>query len=154
MRKPEFLKPVHRRWNGVTRVLSHQPVLLWSAFGVCFSVFLINLTLAILAHTYLKTDGQEDFVRDLYRGECSVAERASLAAHAVINLLSTLMLWASNLAMQLSAAPDRKAMDKAHQKGRWFDIGVLSLHNLRSIPTANRLVWLLLATTSLPIHFL
>ncbi|KAK4449779.1 hypothetical protein QBC34DRAFT_350319 [Podospora aff. communis PSN243] len=154
MRKPKTFEAAQRRLQVVSKLVSEQRILLWSAFGTCFVVFLINLGLYLYASTKLMTDGHEDFVRDLYSGDCDVAERASLASHAIINLLSTLMLWASNLAMQFSTAPDRAAINMAHQKGQWFDIGVLSLHNLKSIPAMNRLVWAVLAISSVPIHFL
>ncbi|KAK0627378.1 hypothetical protein B0T14DRAFT_563186 [Immersiella caudata] len=154
MRKPKIFGAAQRRFDAVSKLVSIQRNLLWAAFGTCFLVFLINLCLYLIASTKLTTDGREDFVRDIYRGDCGVAERASLAAHAVINLLSTVMLWASNLAMQLATAPNRAAIDRAHKKGQWFDIGVLSLHNLKSIPAVNRVVWLVLALSSVPIHFL
>ncbi|KAK1758869.1 hypothetical protein QBC47DRAFT_409691 [Echria macrotheca] len=141
-------------WSDIRRFFSKQHVLLWTAFLVCFFVFLLNLSLAVVAHTKLTTDGQEAFVRDLYKGDCENGRYVSLAAHAIINFLSTLMLWASNLAMQLTTAPTRKEIDAAHKQGKWFDVGVLSWHNLWSVPAANRLVWFLLASTSVPIHLL
>ncbi|KAK5659488.1 hypothetical protein OQA88_689 [Cercophora sp. LCS_1] len=150
-----------RGWRNASRLFScwshffsHQRVLLWTAFATCFSVFIINLVLTILAYTTLTARDDEKFVRDLYNGDCQTAETASQVAHAIINLLSSWMLWASNLAMQLAASPDRAAVGKAHKERKWFDIGVLSVHNLKSMPAANLVIWIVLATSSLPIHFL
>lgn len=134
--------------------MSHRKVLLWVAFSTCFVVFLINLALVLLAYTHLSKDSPDNYVRSLYSGDCNQVKRAGTGAHLVINILSTLMLWASNLALQLIGAPTRKAIDAAHKKGTWLDVGIVSLRNLSSIPKMNLLVWIILASSSLPIHFL
>jgi len=137
-----------------TPYMSHRKVLLWVAFSTCFVVFLINLALVLLAYTHLSKDSPDNYVRSLYSGDCNQVKRAGTGAHLVINILSTLMLWASNLALQLIGAPTRKAIDAAHKKGTWLDVGIVSLRNLSSIPKMNLLVWIILASSSLPIHFL
>ncbi|KAK3349773.1 hypothetical protein B0T25DRAFT_633098 [Lasiosphaeria hispida] len=141
-------------WQRLSKVFSRQRVLLWTAFSTCFFVFLTNLVLTMLAFTRLRTSSPDNYVRDVYSGSCDVAERASIGAHALVNILSTMMLWASNLAMQLVAAPTREAVDMAHERGQWLDIGILSLRNMLATPKPDIAVWMLLATSSLPVHFL
>jgi len=134
--------------------ISHRKVVLWIAFSTCCTVFLTNLVLAIVSYTHLSNTSPDSYIRDVYSGDCSVVGRADTGVHLAINVLSTGMLWASNLAMQLVGSPTRKLIDEAHEQGEWLDIGIVSFHNLRSVPRANLVVWILLASSSLPIHFL
>lgn len=57
----------------------------------------------------------------------------SLWLHLVINALSTLLLSATNYAMQCLSSPTRKEVDKPHRHYIWLDIGVLSVRSLRRI---------------------
>jgi len=68
--------------------------------------------------------------------------------------MSTLLLGASNFAMQVLAAPTREEVDRAHSKGKWLDIGVPSLHNVRYISKTRRNIYLLLCLSSIPLHLL
>ena len=136
------------------KVLSRRKVTLWMAFSTCFTVFLINLILVALAYTRLDNHTPDNYVRDLVSGDCGLVKRAGVGTHLAINVLSTLMLWASNLGLQLLGAPTRRAIDEAHAKGTWLDIGILSLRNLRSLPSTSLVAWTILALSSLPIHFL
>ena len=90
----------------------------------------------------------------IYRGDCSRSHRLNSNLHIIINVLSTTLLAASNLCMQLLAAPTRREIDKAHGHYVWLDIGVPSLRNLKHISIKRRVVILLLATSSIPLHFL
>lgn len=93
-------------------------------------------------------------VVSLYEGSCSWAKNVDIAAHLLINALSTLLLGASNLCMQLLAAPTRKEVDKAHSQNRWLDIGVPSWRNLKSIKRTRCLMWCVLGLSSVPLHFM
>jgi hypothetical protein len=74
--------------------------------------------------------------------------------HLLINILSSLLLAASNYAMQCLSAPTRRDIEKHHSKGWWLDIGVPSFHNLRVIPWNRSVPWYLLMISSLPLHLL
>lgn len=50
------------------------------------------------------------------------------------------------------SSPTREDIDRAHAKGDWLDIGVLSMRNLRKLGGAKVYLSLVLAVTSLPIH--
>jgi hypothetical protein len=90
----------------------------------------------------------------IYQGDCNTVKRLDLWLHLLINLLSTGLLMASNYCMQLQAAPTRADIDRAHARGQWLDIGVPSLRNFGKIGRWRKFTWLLLAFSSLPIHFM
>ena len=73
-------------------------------------------------------------------------------AHFIINALGTIILAGTNYCMQCLSAPTRNDVDKAHAKGLWLNIGILSLRNLRRISRKKLVVWISLAVTSLPLH--
>lgn len=52
----------------------------------------------------------------MYEGSCSFDKNVDTVLHLFINILSTLLLGASNLCMQILAAPTRKEVDRAHSK--------------------------------------
>lgn len=116
------------------------------------TICVINLVLAVV--TWLSYQSTVDGVVTLHQGDCTVVKRVNSAAHVLINILSTLLLSASNLTLQLLAAPTRKEVDDAHASGVWLDIGVPSFRNLRRISRISVAVWCLLAASSIPLHFL
>lgn len=76
------------------------------------------------------------------------------AVHVLINVLSTLLLSASNYTMQVLSSPRRSDLDMAHKKGQWLDIGILSVRNIRKVDTKRRVLWFVLAVSSIPLHLL
>jgi hypothetical protein len=80
---------------------------------------------------------------------CERAESIQSGLHLVINVLSTLILAATNFCMQCVAAPSRVEVDKVHSEGKSLDIGVQSVRNLRYIPNKRAFIWCLLGLTSL-----
>ncbi|KAF9728855.1 hypothetical protein PMIN06_002451 [Paraphaeosphaeria minitans] len=91
----------------------------------------------------------------LFDGNCDHARKLNSGLHLLINVLSTILLSSSNYCMQCISAPTRKEVDDAHSKGKWLDIGVQSVHNLRNIcknDWRRAMVWFLLGFSSLPLH--
>lgn len=113
-------------------------------------VFLVNLIFAIIM---TRKNGLAAVV-PLYEGSCSWWKRIDTGLHILINVLSTLLLGASNLCMQLLAAPTRKEVEIAHGKGVWLDIGVPSWRNLWRIEPQRSVIWWILALSSIPINFM
>ncbi|KAF2112162.1 hypothetical protein BDV96DRAFT_581263 [Lophiotrema nucula] len=72
--------------------------------------------------------------------------------HVFINIMSTLLLSASNYTMQVLSAPTRTACVKAHRDNRWLDVGIPSFRNLGYITMKKRLLWALLFSSSIPLH--
>jgi hypothetical protein len=122
-------------------------VLLASVMASC--VLLMNCIAAVVINsTYFTREG----VSTAYEGDCDVANRWSFGLHIAINILSSLLLSASNYTMQVLNAPTRSECDKAHARGDWVDIGVTSLRNIARITWPRRVLWLLLGLSSVPIH--
>ncbi len=92
--------------------------------------------------------------KTLYSGDCNYVRNLNIGSHLLINILSTLLLAACNYAMQCLSAPTRQDIDQMHAQRRWLDIGVFSMHNLLKIGQNRRILWFLLAVTSLPLHLL
>ncbi|ORY11501.1 hypothetical protein BCR34DRAFT_513729 [Clohesyomyces aquaticus] len=114
-------------------------------------VLLINVILAIVAATVWKPVSG---IATAYTGDCGKARGWTTAIHLLINLLSSLLLGASNYCMQRLVSPTRKELDDAHAKHKWLDIGMPSVRNLSSIHIGRTALWFLLAFSSMPLHFL
>lgn len=72
----------------------------------------------------------------------------------VINILSTVLLAASNNCAQLITSPTRTAVDKAHGTGKWLGIGVPSIRNLRVFKKWEAICWVLLYLSAAALHLL
>lgn len=131
---------------------SRRQVALWICFTTAVLICIINFTLFGIARS--KFSGISNDVVTLYQGDCASVRGWDRGIHIIINVLSTLLLGASNLTLQLVAAPTRREVDTAHSKGIWLDIGVPSLRNLLNISRMSLFIWCCLAFSSLPIHFL
>lgn len=123
--------------------------------GSCISAFVLLCDIAIIiigAKTRLGYD--RDGVATLLEGDETTVSRWNTIGHVFINILSTIILSASNYTMQVLNAPTRKEMDQAHASGQWLDVGILSVHNLRIISRKRAALCLVLAASSLPLHLL
>jgi hypothetical protein len=68
--------------------------------------------------------------------------------------LSTVLLSGSNYCMQCLSAPSREEVNAAHAKGKWLDIGIPSVHNLKSISMKKVGLWWCLGLSSVPLHLM
>ena len=117
-----------------------------------FSVLITNLSFTIWAvRTYKTTTGG---IGTLQSGSCERTKTLSTWLHLAINVLGTAMLSGSNYCMQRLCAPTREEVDLAHVDKFWLDIGIVSIRNLTRISKRRLVVWLLLATSSVPLHLL
>ncbi|KAM0123886.1 hypothetical protein ACHAO1_011195 [Botrytis cinerea] len=135
--------------------LTNHPYTGWRAgvryfSGIALSVLIINLSLLVCA---VVKYGSEDGIGILYRGNCQKASWLSTVLHIAINLLSTILLNASNYTMQCLNSPTREAVDRAHAEKKWLDIGIPSWRNRGSVPNMNKTLWFFLAFSSIPLHF-
>ena len=145
------LDPENPRARTLRTWCSRQDVLLTTATLTSVFVLLFNIIVTITMRSkYKPTRG----VVSMYEGSCSWVKDIDTVFHLLINALSTLLLGASNLCMQLLAAPTREEVDKAHSKKKWLDIGVPSLRNLTSISRIRLAVWFILGLSSIPLHFM
>lgn len=112
-------------------------------------VFLVNLVFLIVsvARQEIGENGQNI----IFEGSCSSARSLNTGLHAMINFLSTISLSASNYCMQCMSAPTREEIDASHSAGRWLDIGVPSLRNLKWIARKRLILWGIWGLLSLPL---
>lgn len=120
-----------------------------------FVVLLLNIlfTLIAAAVSYLRIEGQGFTSAVLYRGSCTGSKNWARGLHLVINILSTILLAASNYCMQCLCSPSRQDVEDAHAQDKWLDIGVASFRNLRFVGWRRCMLWAILLMSSLPIHF-
>jgi hypothetical protein len=109
------------------------------------TVLIINIILAAVIPTKVGT---------LPAGDCEETKRLNIGFHVVINILSTLLLGASNYSMQCLVAPTRCDINKAHRQNIWMDIGVPSIRNILHISWRRRILWWFLLVSSVPLHLL
>jgi hypothetical protein len=114
-------------------------------------VLLTNVGLLTWAAT---THNIEKGIGTLCLGECGTIAKWNVGLHVLINILSTVLLGASNYAMQCLTSPTRAECDMAHARRDWLDIGVAGIRNLTKISHRRRALWILLAISSIPIHLL
>ena len=143
--------PEHERAHTFRTWRSRRDVLMQTCSIASTIIFLINLSCTIV---FKVKWGSDNDINSFYQGDCVKAEKISTGLHVVINLLSTLLLGASNLCMQLLAAPRRSEVDRAHNEFVWLHIGVPSLRNLRHIGRERLLICIILGISSIPLHFL
>jgi uncharacterized protein DUF6536 len=111
-----------------------------------------NLILLIVGVS--RPGGVVDGIATAMTGNSATISRLNVFLHILINIFSTALLTASSYCMQLLSAPTREEVDSAHRSGRYVDIGIMSLRNIRHISTKRRLLSLILALSSIPLHLL
>ena len=85
---------------------------------------------------------------------CRSVKIKNTLIHLVINVLSSLLLAGSNFSMQCLMGPSRQMVDDAHDKGSWLDIGIPSVRNFGNLARRDRVFWVVLGLSSLPLHLL
>lgn len=124
----------------------------YGVYGTAFALF-ANILLLVWASSR-SHKSLENGIITLFNGSCNNSKFIFTASHILINCLSTILLAASNVGMQCLLAPTREEVDKAHGKGTWLHVGVLSLKNVAGIPLPRVILSAILALSSMPLHFL
>ena len=132
---------------------SKRSRVLWSAFASSTFVLIANIVLVAVLGAKYGILSKRGLIR-LYQGDCDTVKRIGIASHVGINVLSTLLLGASNLCMQLLVAPTREEVDAAHRKKIWLDIGIPSWKNIKNIKPSRRWLFFSLMLSSIPLHFM
>lgn len=121
-----------------------------SASSATFVLF-TNVLIVIGAAATSKLDNG---IGTLFMGDCQRVNVWNTALHVIINILSSILLSASNYAMQCLSSPTRAECDSAHARRDWLDIGVNGVRNLTRVSWQRRILWTLLGISSIPIHLL
>lgn len=115
------------------------------------SIMVVNLTLSIWASMHY---GVQDGLSTIREGSCGETKNLVIWIHLCINVLSTLLLGASNYIMQCLSSPTREEINRAHRQNVWLDIGTPSIRNLLRISRSRISLWWLVAIFSVPLHLL
>ena len=132
------------RWTGFSGAV---------AFGTLIAFVVLIANLAILGWSFSRPTSNQG-TRVLFQGDCDYVATTSTVAHLAINVLSSMLLAASNLSMQCLTAPIRENINAAHARGTWLNIGIGSIRNFFYIGRHRQAAWALLFLTSLPLHLL
>ena len=147
---PPLPKESHR-WKEFWRPQgSWRAGVIWGSI-VASVVFTANLSLFLWAE---KRPSTGKGIVTAYEGSCQETKKIALWTALAINLASSLLLGASNHCMQCLSSPTRSEVDKAHAQGRWLDIGIPGVRNLKAMKPLRVVLWICLAFSSLPLHFL
>lgn len=122
--------------------------------GSCISALILCFNIAVLVVAATKNPGFKNGFAEPFTSKSWSMSQLSSAIHIVINVLSTILLSASNYTMQVLSSPTRAEIDRAHGAGRWFDIGALSFHNLKRISWTRVFLCVALILSSVPLHLL
>ena len=114
-------------------------------------VMIINLTLTVWASKHY---GLQEGLGTILDGKCSETKKLAMWTHLGINVLSTLLLGASNYTMQCLSSPTREDINRAHSQNHWLNIGTPSIRNLLGISRSRMVLWWLIAISSVPLHLL
>ena len=119
-------------------------------FGLAITLVVLILNLSFLIWSRARPHGGSV----LYEGDCGRAKATITYLSLSINVLSTLLLGASNAAMQCLCAPTRAEVDKVHATGSWLDIGISGLRNWHEMGRWRKYAWGFILLSSLPLHLL
>lgn len=124
---------------------------LYAVAALSVFVFILNTAFLIYVLTGNRSNNGKG---TLYSASCPNVRAANTGIHILINVLSTLLLGASNYCMQCLSAPAREETDRAHRRSKWMDIGIPSLHNITSgqVSRKKKICWWILGISSLPLH--
>ena len=119
--------------------------------AITIVVLIANVALLAWAHPKLESPGGNAL---LFSGDCDEMKKVDTWSHFGINVLSTLLLGASNGAMQCLVAPSREDIDRTHPRGGILDIGVNGVANWSNMGWRRRCIWCALLASTLPLHLL
>lgn len=117
---------------------------------VSFGILVLGAVALTLAVSRSSLPGGE---APIYTGSCARARQIHLGLRALVGVLAVALLAAANYAFQVLSSPTRLEVEMAHGKGRWLDVGVPSVRNLRRVSRGRVLmvVGVLLASFSIQV---
>ena len=123
--------------------------------GLCLATCICILNFSLTIWVWSKTNRKiEGMIGTLFEGNCETARRRSVWIHLFVNSMGTLLLAASNYCMQVLSAPDRAELTCAHERLKWLQIDIPTLHNFPYIAVDRTVLWVLLFLSSVPLHLL
>ncbi|KAE9967745.1 hypothetical protein EG327_011328 [Venturia inaequalis] len=147
--KPFFPQLAPGQKRSTWKRLTERKQVLLGMLVLSSAVLLANI--AWVAY-FAKTSNIQNGIGTIYTGTRSQVKSFNLWIHLLINVLSTILLGASNFCMQLLVAPNREEIDKAHRQTKWLDIGTQSMRNLMNVSNHRKILWFCLAISSGGLH--
>lgn len=92
--------------------------------GLAVSVPVLNIALLCQSHSKPRS-ASNNIV--LFSGNCDQSKKFGTISHLFINILSTLLLGASNYSIQVLCAPTREDVDDAHSRGKSVRYAVVAI---------------------------
>lgn len=123
------------------------------SLGLAAAAIVLVINVAILAWINTKF-GFDGGSATIFSGTFDEMKKISTWSHLAINIVSTVLLAASNNCMQCLMAPTRAEIDSAHRKKQWLQIGLPGMRNLFRVSKGRSIIWIVLLITSFPIHLL
>ena len=153
---PDFPYITTTEWDSDHKKVTRCSLNGWRVgVTICASTTVMVLTINISLTVWASVrNGPSSGLATVQDGSCQKTKNLSLSLHLVINILSTILLAASNYCMQCLSSPTREDIDRAYAHQTWLYIGVPSLRNLQGIARNRIVLWWLLAFSSIPLHFL
>jgi hypothetical protein len=119
--------------------------------GVCLgsaaAAIVLVANIAILAWIYSKFEANGGSAT-IYSGTLNKMRKISTWSHLAINILSTILLAASNNCMECLVASTRAELDSAHRNKEWLQIGLPGMRTLFRVSKSRNFVWIILLITS------
>lgn len=140
-----------RTWRQITSGYRFSLVV---GASTCLVVLVINTAVTIWAATLPDVKGESAGRRVLYEGSCTKSKNINTGLHVIINVLSSVLLSASNYGIQCLSAPTREQIYKEHARNRYLDIGIVSIRNISGQTTLSRALLFTLFLSSVPLHLL
>ena len=141
-----------KTYECLVRQTHGSQVMLQLGFVVALLILCTNV--ALLIWTAAQHLPSEKGITTVYTGSCAKIRDVSAYIHLAINVLSSLLLAASNRCMQSLVAPTREEIDRAHAQRQNLEVGVHTWCNFSRLPRLRRVLWTLLAISSVPLHLL
>jgi hypothetical protein len=131
-----------------------------AAYLLAFTTLLTLLLISCLFVSLYGLDGSPGAISDrngttttlLFTGDCKASTQYNFWAHLIINFVASGILASSNFFMQALVAPTRAEVDRAHAKGKALEIGVQSWRNLFHVALRNKILWVALSLSTIPLH--
>ncbi|PPJ52789.1 hypothetical protein CBER1_11444 [Cercospora berteroae] len=134
-----------------TRKFAAWKVTVFDGIGVATFVLTTNVVALVWAKAKFPLDNG---IATAYTGSCTTSRKITIWVDLAINVLSTLLLAASNNCAQILSSPTRADIARAHGRMKWLDTGVPSVRNLGTIPIWRSCLWILLFASSIPLHLM
>ena len=113
-------------------------------------VLLVNVI--VMSVSIQRDRKSETWFGQYFEGKCETVDLYNKWVHLAINIISTILLGSSEYCAHIIVAPTRRDIDKVHERGDWYDVGVHSFRNVIRMNIRRKVVWMILMISSILLH--